>query len=78
MREPAEPFDKVSSTLGDLLGKLDHIDASQDDIVGVHWITARKRRTSDKERKRQLNLFYLIFFFFSITKTKPNQIYNKI
>lgn len=39
-RQPAESFDEVSGTLGDLLGKLDHVDASQDDVIGLHGIRA--------------------------------------
>lgn len=35
---PAELLDEVGSVFGDLLGELDHVDASQDDIVGFHWI----------------------------------------
>lgn len=35
---PAELLDEVGSILGDLLGELNHVDASQYDVVGFHWI----------------------------------------
>lgn len=35
---PAELLNEIGSVLGDFLWKLDHVDASQDDIVGFHWI----------------------------------------
>ena len=44
---PAELLDEVGSVFGDLLGELDHVDASQDDIVGFHWIWTWKWRTGD-------------------------------
>lgn len=35
---PAELLDKVGGVLSDLLGELNHVDASQDDVVGLHRI----------------------------------------
>lgn len=35
---PAELLDEVAGVLGDLLGELNHVDASQDDVVGFHRI----------------------------------------
>lgn len=49
---PAESFDEGGGALGDLLGELDHVDPSQDDVVGHHGIGARKWRAADSERKR--------------------------
>lgn len=45
-KTPAEAFDKVGGALGDLLWELDHIDASQYDVVGLHGIRAWKWRTA--------------------------------
>lgn len=55
---PAELLDEVGSVLGDLLGELDHVDASQDDVVGLHWIWTWKWRTGDRnEHCRTLTKF---------------------
>lgn len=35
---PAELLDEVGGILSDLLGELHHVDASQDDVVGLHGI----------------------------------------
>lgn len=35
---PAELLDEVGGILSDLLGELNHVDASQDDVVGLHGI----------------------------------------
>lgn len=35
---PAELLDEVGGVFGDLFGELDHVDASQDNVVGFHWI----------------------------------------
>ena len=40
---PAQTLDEVGSTLGDLLGELDHVDASQDDVVRLHGVGTRER-----------------------------------
>lgn len=37
---PAQPFDEVGGALGDLFGKLDHVDAPQDDVIGLHGVGA--------------------------------------
>lgn len=42
---PAQLLDEVGSILGDFLGELNHVNASKDDVVGFHWVRARKRRT---------------------------------
>ena len=40
---PAQTLDEVGGTLGDLLGELHHVDASQDDVVRLHGVGARER-----------------------------------
>lgn len=47
---PAELLDEVGSVFGDLLGELNHVDASQDDVVGFHWIWTWERRAADTGR----------------------------
>lgn len=47
--QPAESFDEGGGALGDLLGELDHVDASQDDVVSHHGIRARKWRAADRK-----------------------------
>lgn len=42
---PAQLLDEVGSVLGYFLGELNHVNASQDDVVGFHRVRARKRRT---------------------------------
>ena len=37
---PAELLYEAGGILGDLLGELDHVDASQNDVVGFHWVWA--------------------------------------
>lgn len=49
--QPAEPFDEGGGALGDLLGELDHINASQDDVVGHHGIGPGKWRAADRKWK---------------------------
>lgn len=49
---PAESFDEGRGTLGDLLGELYHVDPSQDDVVGHHWIGPGKWRAADRKWKR--------------------------
>ena len=39
---PAQALDEVGSTLGDLLGELDHVNASQDDVVRLHGVRTRE------------------------------------
>ena len=41
---PAELLDEVGSVLSDLLGELHHVDAPQDDVVGLHGVRTRERR----------------------------------
>lgn len=48
---PAESFDEGCGALGDLLGELYHVDPSQDDVVGHHWIGAGKWRAADRKWK---------------------------
>lgn len=47
--QPAESFDEGGGALGDLLGELDHVDASKDDVVGHHGIGTGKRRAADRK-----------------------------
>lgn len=47
--QPAEAFDEVSSALGDLLGELHHVDASEDDVIGHHRVRAREGRTRERD-----------------------------
>lgn len=42
---PAQLLDEVGSILGNFLWKLNHVNASKDDVVGFHRVGARKRRT---------------------------------
>lgn len=48
--QPAESFDEGRGALGDL-GELDHVDASEDDVVGHHGIGAGKWRAADRKWK---------------------------
>lgn len=49
--QPAESFDEGRGALGDLLGELDHVDASEDDVVGHHGIGAGKWRAAGRKWK---------------------------
>ena len=41
---PAKLLDEVGSVLSDLLGELHHVDAPQDDVVGLHGVRTREGR----------------------------------
>ena len=51
---PAKLLDEVGGIPGHLLGEFDGINPSQDDVVRLHRIRARKRRTvARKQEKRR-------------------------
>ena len=41
---PAQLLDEVGSVLSDLLGELHHVDAPQDNVVGLHGVRTREGR----------------------------------
>ena len=51
---PAELLDEVGSVLCDLLGELHHVNAPQDDVVGLHGVRTREGRArGGREREKE-------------------------
>ena len=52
----AEPLDDADGGLCDVTGKVDLVDATEDDIVNLHWVTGRERGPANKWRDATLKM----------------------
>ena len=57
---PAEPLDEGDGSLGHVPRELDVVDAPQDDVVDLHWVTGSERGTIKTKQNTLTKKLYLL------------------